>query len=381
MAKRKGSQLRSAILASLARGELKLGDRLPTEIELIQKYGISRATVREGLASLVEDGILNRRPGAGTFIASTGTTNQSKIVAAMIPCVRNVEDVFYQMVRPIEDALHERGFSLILCNHDQNFDKIGRYVFRFCQERVAGIIFAPILLPGSLNQNMAALREFERAGIPFVLIDSAVSAETLPCHTLVSSNGFMAMRELVRHLAGLGHRRMAYISGLPEVFSTEQRRLGFLEEMRVQGLDVPKEHLKQIQLGPISNQGRQEIRELLSVRPAPTAVLCPHDFIARNVVEEVQKMGLRVPDDLAVVGFDDIPMAAHMDPPLTTTRQPTDAEGRLAVELLFEKMTGKFSGERQEFLPCRLIVRRSCGATQDQSMDKSEKGRQKCPAI
>ncbi len=358
---RKGTQFRSVILSALSRGDLKVGDKLPTEMELIQKYKLSRGALREGLASLVEEGILARRRKAGTFIASLSAVPQSKIFAAMVPCLR-ARDVFHQLVRTMEDELHERGYSLVLCNHDNDVEKIKRYAARLCEEQAAGVIFAPMTIPNSRQANLSALREFEKVGIPFVLIDSAVSPETLPQFSLVSSNGYTATREVVRHLTGLGHKRIAYIRGLPEVFNSDQRYNGFADEMQTQRLEIPDGYIKQLQMESLDVQGRAEVREFLAMRPAPTAVICAHDLVAINVMEEVQTLGLRVPEDLAVVGFDDIPQAERSNPPLTTVSQPVEEEGRLAVKMLFDKITRTQTGERQEFLPCRLRVRGSCGA-------------------
>jgi len=91
-------------------------------------------------------------------------------------------------------------------------------------------------------------------------------------------------------------------------------------------------------------------------------VICTHDAVAKNVIEEVQGMGLNVPNDLAVVGFDDSYFAASLNPPLTTIRTPLAEEAALDVQILFEKINGNAVGERQEFLACELIVRESCGA-------------------
>ena len=357
------SQLKSLVMSAVARGDLKVGDKLPSEREMIRQFGVSRAAIREGLSPLVDEGILERRRGAGTFIARLEPEPQTRIFAVMVPCANSVqENVYHQLLRPIEDALHERSSSLVLCNHDNDLEKIRRYVLRLCQDRVSGVIFAPMIISGCAEANLAALREFERAGIPFVLIDCAVSDETLPRFTLVAANDFAAAREIVRHLVALGHRRIAFIRGLAGVFSTDQRYLGFLEEMQIQDLAVPPEYAKQTAEEPLSEQGRRELRELLAAEAPPTAVICPHDVVAKNVIEEAHSAGLRVGADLGVVGFDDVPFAAHLDPPLTTVRQPTDEEGRLAVELLFDKLDGTMEGERQEFLACELIVRNSCGA-------------------
>jgi len=215
--------------------------------------------------------------------------------------------------------------------------------------------------PKCRADNLAALREFEKVRIPFVLIDTAVSAETLPQFSLVGSNGYQATREIVRHLAELGHERIAYIRSLPEVFSADQRYFGFMDEMRALGLKVPKGYVKQLRVEPMDVQGRSELRELTAKSPVPTAVVCCHDMVAINVLEEAAKMGLRVPRDLSVAGFDDIPLAGRSDPPLTTVAQPAKEEGRLAVKVLFDKINRIQTGERQEFLACRLVVRGSTG--------------------
>jgi len=104
------------------------------------------------------------------------------------------------------------------------------------------------------------------------------------------------------------------------------------------------------------------VRELLASMPAPTAVICAHDLVAFNVMEEVGRRGLKVPDDLAVVGFDNVYYAATLDPPLTTVNTPLADEAAMVAQILFDKIDGNLTGERQEFLACELIVRKSCGA-------------------
>lgn len=117
----------------------------------------------------------------------------------------------------------------------------------------------------------------------------------------------------------------------------------------------------------MEGQARREIREIISEMPRPTAVICSHDGLARNVIDEAKKLGLKVPEDLGVVGFDDVYYAKTLDPPLTTVRVPVAEEGKLAADMLFAKINGEMTGERQEFLPCKLIVRRSCGAKVSES--------------
>ena len=329
---------------------------------MVRQYGMSRATVREGIALLVQEGILARRRGAGTFIQSLKPRKPTRLLAAMVPCQPGRWDSFGKIIQQVENCVHDRGNSLIICNHENNREKIERYLDRIIQDDVAGVIFSPVQLPGHKDFNIQVIRRLEDHNLPFVLIASPVSRDTLSHYSFVSSNGFEATRQIVRHLVGLGHRRIAYISGFLEVFSAEERQLGFLEEMRRNRLDVPDAFVQSIQVEPMEHQGREELRRFLDCRPAPTAVICVHDGIARNVIEEARTLNLKVPDDLAVVGFDNVYYAATLDPPLTTVNTPLADEAAMVAQILFDKIDGNLTGERQEFLACELIVRKSCGA-------------------
>ncbi len=354
-------QIRSIILTALNQGELAVGSRLPTEHELARQYGISRATIREGIASLVQEGILTRRRGAGTFVASLTPENGSKIIAAIVPCMRSHRDSFGESIRVIEDRLHEDGYSMILCNHENDPTRAQRYVHRLSRDGVSGVVFAPVQLPDGKEFNLRIVRQLEARNLPFVLMGTPISRDTLSRFSIVSTDGFSASRQIVRHLAGLGHQRIAYIR-FEGIFTDDERYSGYLEEMRLQGLNVPAEYVRNVKPVAVELQGQEEVRQLLNLPQPPTAVICLHDLAARNVMEEVQRLGLRIPQDLAVTGFGDLHFAARLDPPLTTVRLPIQEEAELLVKLLFEKVRGVSAGEQQVFLNADLVVRQSCGA-------------------
>ncbi len=353
--------VRSNILTALNKGELKIGSKLPTENELALQYGISRATIREGIASLVQEGILTRRRGAGTFVQNLTPSNGSKIIAAMVPCMRSHKDSFGESIRIIEDKLHDTGYSMILCNHDNDPVKVERYVNRLAQDGVSGVIYAPIQLPDGKEFNLKILRRLEAQNLPFVLIGTPVSRETLTRYSIVSSDGFSGSRQIARHLIGLGHRRIAYIR-FGGVFTDDERFSGYVEEMRRQGLTIPVEYIKNVKPVAVEDQGQEEVRELLNLAEPPTAVMCLHDLTARNVMEEVRRMGLKVPENLAVTGFGDLYFADRLTPPLTTVHLPIAEEAGLLLKILFDKIKGDSTGEQQIFLNVNLIIRESCGA-------------------
>jgi len=358
--------LRSKILSDLSKGEFKIGSRLPGEGELVQRYGVSRATVRESIGMLVQEGVLHRRRGSGTYVESLQPRRKTKIVAAIVRCVREIWNSHARIVQAIEDKVHENGYSLILCNHDNNPDKVERYLDRLVQDEAAGVILSPIGLPGYGDFNLSVADRLEQATIPFVLIGTPVSADMVTRYTYVSSDGFSGSREIVRHLVQAGHRRIAYIRGFADDYTSMERFNGYCQEMRRCGFDVPENYVREIRIGPVESQGQQELRELMKLDPAPTAVLCVHDQLAKNVVEEAARMGLKVPQDLAVAGYgDDQIFTLTCEPALTTVRVPVAEEGARAVKLLFDKMNGVSIGEQQIFIGTQLIVRGSTVAQQE----------------
>ncbi|MBN1554005.1 MAG: GntR family transcriptional regulator [Phycisphaerae bacterium] len=358
----KREKLRRIILSDIQRGAIGVGDRLPTENEMVRKYRMSRATIREGIALLVQDGILIRKRGSGTYVKSHNHKRENELIAALVGFNPEGWDNAGQIVHEIERRVHDQGGNLVLCNHAFSAEKASLHLDKIIQQNVAGVVFSPIQIPGMKEFNHGVVRKLEDNSIPFVLIGSPISEDTLCRYSFVSTNGFEATRQIVRHLLRVGHRRIAYIQGFSDVFSANERFNGYLEETRRHGLEIPDGYVQAIQVGQISSQGRDEIHRILSCDPKPTAVICIHDMIARNVMEEVGAMGMNVPGDLAVVGFDDLYFAGELRPPLTTVRTPLQREAAENMKILYQKIHGTLIGERQEFLSTRLIVRESCGA-------------------
>lgn len=360
---KKSSKLRSLILSALSRGEYAVGDRLPTESQLVEIYGYSRTVVRESVASLVADGILERRQGSGTYVTSLVPVPQrSNRIAAIVSSFSNPLEAQARVVSGMESMSTRHGYLLIVCSHDNDPVRVQQHVDRLAQDNVAGIILSLPTVPDADEHNAQLLRYVSQSGIPFVLMGSQVSGQSLGRFSFVGSNGFAASQEIVRHLVDVGHRRIAYITGFSGVWSSQQRLDGFLEESHVQGLNVPEEYVVPIGDVSLELQGRQAVRDLMALPQAPTAVICVHDLIAANVLDELTTIGKSCPGDLAVVGFDDQPFAATTTPPLTTVRVDNEEEGARAVEVLRDKIEQNSREERQILLPCELVIRESCGA-------------------
>lgn len=369
---RKSSQMTALIGSILDKGQFRVGDKIPTEAELGARFGFSRTTVREGLSSLVQKGILEKRRGSGTYLVSPVPLKpKCKIIGAIVPSVSvfGQPGIYYDIIQGIENAAHNKGYSLIIGNMDNDQKKAEMHIARFIDNNVCGVIYSPLILPDYEQKNIQMLEEMDRKNISVVVVNSMVGKDWGGRFSFVGSNHFLAMVEVVKYLASLGHTHIAYIRCFHGVSSSDQQFAGFSHQIHAEELSFHEEYIKTVQFGNLDDmvhsQGAEEIRQLLALKTPPTAVICTNDYVASNVISETKKLGLKVPDDLAVIGFDDRPFSPYLDPPLTTVRQPLYEEGFQACEILINKLNGYPSND-QKFLDCKLIKRQSCGKIQEQ---------------
>ena len=252
----------------------------------------SRSTLREVIRSLVEDGLLERRQGSGTYLKRL-SRDCNPLIGVMVAHIEGIETIFARLVQNLERELAGHGYSIVLGSHNDDSVKAQQQIERFAKLKVAGIVIVPIQLPRAEDSNLSLMRMLGMDEIPFVLADSQVSARTNSWFSCVSVNNFQGMRQLVKYLYSLGHRRISHIKGLPGVYSSEVRYDGYCEAMRECGLPVLPEYIKEIKIGPVQYQGQSEIRELLKLSEPPTAITCVHDLVAGNVINELCRLGLK----------------------------------------------------------------------------------------
>ena len=237
----------------------------------------------------------------------------------------------------------------------------------FMDRRVDGMLLIAMLTDSTIVPSLA------EAGLRFVQINGAATDSlTDSAISNVDVDNAGAARAVVAHLTGLGHRRIALLGGQPNSPSTRPRREGFLQGMQERGLAVDPE----IVLEGLYDRdwGRAGMARLLaSSGGAPTAVFAGGDGIAEGVYDVCREAGVRIPEDLSVVGFDDTPAAAHLDPPLTSVRQPLARMGSLAAAALLDQLdagpTGGPAPTPQIVLPAELIVRASTAPAPNERRD------------
>jgi DNA-binding LacI/PurR family transcriptional regulator len=198
--------------------------------------------------------------------------------------------------------------------------------------------------------------------LPLVLVYRSMPSLALPAVTVENKDG---ARRLVEHLIGLGHRRIAHIHGPHQNEDSHWRARGYYEALAAHG--VPADPALLAEGGFSEETGAQAARELLA-RGAPfSALFAADDEMAIGAIGVLNSAGLRVPQDVAVVGFDDIVTARYIQPPLTTVRAPTEQVGREAVRLLLAAIAGEPAPAQPTLLPVELLIRESCGYQQGDS--------------
>jgi LacI family transcriptional regulator len=274
---------------------------------------------------------------------------QTKTLALVITDITN--PFFTTIARGVEDAASDRGFNVIFCNTDESEEEQIRYLTVLVQKRVDGVLLVPAC---SSAEPVAFLQGH---AIPVVVLDRRLpgcGVDSVRCDSEAGAY------QLVKLLLELGHRRIAALSGAEMVSTALERVLGYRRALAEVGLgddDALVYHRAFTQVG-----GFEMAQAALRTAPRPTAFFAANNFIAIGAYRALREAGLRVPEDVAMTAFDDLPSALVLEPFFTVAAQPAYEMGQRATQLLLSRLADQTPAERQEIiLPIELIVRRSSG--------------------
>jgi LacI family transcriptional regulator len=257
---------------------------------------------------------------------------------------------FTQIARGVEDQASRSGYTVIYCNTDESEAKEEKYISILMQKQVDGVLLVPA------RSNSKSVNFLFSNGIPVVLIDRSIPDTQTD---LVRSDSEQGAYNLTRHLIELGHKKIVTISGPREVSTASDRVSGYRRAMAEAGL----EDLESIYYDTYTQTSGYELtHQALTLNPRPTAIFGTNNFISIGVLKALRNAGLRVPEDVSVVGFDDLPASMVVDPILTVAAQPAYEMGSQAAELLLKRISAELPEINQEvILPTEIIIRRSSG--------------------
>jgi LacI family transcriptional regulator, galactose operon repressor len=274
---------------------------------------------------------------------------RSRTVAIVVLDVSN--PFFTDVVRGAESVVEEAGGMLVVCNSGEDQSREGRHLDLLEEQRVRGLLITPV--DSGRNKR---LERFVERGIPVVLVDRG-AGQANRCSVAVDD--VLGGRLAAQHLLDCGHRRIAFVGGPFSIAQVSDRHAGAAEVLAGRA----GSELQIVETASLSVGAGREAAETICSRPParrPTAVFCANDLLALGVLQGLTTAGLGVPDDIAIVGYDDIDFAAAAAVPLTSIRQPREQLGRMAAQLLLEEADddGRHGHRHVEFQP-HLVVRRS----------------------
>jgi LacI family transcriptional regulator len=310
------------------------------------KSGISEKTrirVREIIARL------DYQPN---LLAGSLRAQRSFTVGVVIPSITNP---FYpELVRGIEDEAQRQGYSVFLCNADENSEKEIQYLDLLRRHRIAGLIAATIRVNKAWTE---ALKSLATHGVPVVFVPSTHKlGDQVVCIKVDDEEGFTKATD---HLLDLGHERIGMISPPPDSRKQSPRLSGFLKAHARRGKKVSSELI--VPGGWHVVEGQQGAAQLLQLSHPPTAIVAPNDMAAIGAIMKIKESGRRVPEDIAVVGYDNIAIAEWYDPALTTVEQPHYRMGQRAMQAILDRLKKPNESAEMIKFDTTLIVRRSSG--------------------
>ena len=286
---------------------------------------------------------LDYKPNA---LAQNLRRQQTFSIGMIVPDSAN--PFFAEVARGIEDTSFTQNHSVILCNTDGDVDKQAAHTDLLIKNQVAGILFVAAGISTELVEDLQARR------VPVVVVDREVPGVSVDT---VLTNHLQGGRLATQHLWDLGHRRIACISGGSNLSPSAERLIGYQQILHENGILYDESLVVRGDFQYVS--GYEAARQLLALADPPTAVFACNDLMAVGVISAVTELGLRVPQDLSVVGFDDVRLASFTNPPLTTIAQPKYEIGVIATEMLLARAQNIDAPTRLQRLDTELVIRQS----------------------
>jgi GntR family transcriptional regulator, arabinose operon transcriptional repressor len=356
-------QVYAALRRDIESGRLKRGDRVPSEAELVRAFGASRITVGRAVRELQRAGLVERRAGSGTYVKGAHATGALSF-GLLIPDLGETE-IFEAICQGMMASPLARRHALVwgspggsgATSIETKEERAWELCRQYIDRRVSGVFFAPLELATDKDAvNMRIAQALDEARIPIVLLDRTV----LPYprrghHDLVGIDNRRAGYVITEHLLRRGCRRVAFL-GMPNAAATvDAREAGYREALYAGGAIVDRSLTHRL-----DPSHAEDVKSWMSASH-PEGIVCANDRTAARLMQTLLRLGIRIPQDVRLVGIDDVEYASLLPVPLTTLRQPTRELGHAALAAMLDRVASADLPTRDILLHCELVVRESCG--------------------
>jgi GntR family transcriptional regulator, arabinose operon transcriptional repressor len=356
----KYQQVVEAMKNEILSGRYQPGQKLPSEAALGKRFGASRITVGRALRELRQAGLIQSRAGSGSYVGATASGDQGLLFGLLIPNLGDTE-IFGPICQGMSQAPQARKNALLWGNIASDLETKDDQTWELCQQymtkKVDGVFFAPLeRTPASDQTNQRVVSAFERAEIPVVLLDRCI----LPYprrsrHDLIGIDHRRAGYMATEHLLRLGCRRISFLGYTHSAATVTARIGGYRDALFIAGISVSPDLVRNLDSDEIS-----EIRVIME-KLKPEAIVCANDRTAGHLMRGLIQLNYRIPQDVRIVGIDDVEYASLLPVPLTTVHQPCKEIGIAAVAAMLERVAAPTMPIRDILLDCNLVIRDSCG--------------------
>jgi DNA-binding LacI/PurR family transcriptional regulator len=348
-----------SLRASLEAGRYRNGERLPSEAELVRKFGVSRMTAVKAMQHLQQEGLLVRRTGSGSYAAESAT-GEKPVFGLIIPDLGETE-IFEPICKGMSSSPNTAGHSLSWgqsTTRTNKEDAAEQLCEQYIQQRVSGVFFAPLeFAPHRDAVNRRVLKMLKNARIPVVLLDRCAMTYPDPSeYDIVGLDNRRAGFVVTEHLIRRGTKRLGFLAREGSAETVDDRIVGYREALYAHGREIERELLLRIDPTDAETLGKAVAAQRID------GLLCANDRTAAQAMRALLGLGFRIPQDIRIAGFDDVRYAELLPVALTTMHQPCLQMGAAAIATMLDRIGNPHLAARSVLLNGHLVVRESCGA-------------------
>lgn len=350
-------QIAIHIKKEIGNGVYEVGEKIPSQRELADRYDVSMITVKKAISDLINEEILYSRVGKGTFVARKTRRSKLSDVGSIGLVLSDLKSPYFSLItHGVEKEVSNQDYNLLISNTSGEFEEEERQIQRYQEMGVSGMIIA------SMSHEYKAddgIRRIHDEGYPYTVVSYIADEDIYHVGTDQEGGAYIATNHMIDH----GYQEIGYLCAEEGNLLGEVRRRGYERAMLKHNLEIDEEY---IYCFPYAGEWKDEKSgytiggQMLENGSLPEAMFIYNDLGALGFQKAMLEAGLRIPDDIAIIGFDDIERSRYCSVPLTTIRQPTERIGQLAVK----KVIAQINGERPEvrtILRPELVIRDSCG--------------------
>jgi GntR family transcriptional regulator, arabinose operon transcriptional repressor len=350
----------------ITNGTVKPGEKIYSENELVKMFGVSRHTVRQAVSELVHKGLLYREQGAGTFCSSTATLKQTETNEQPLqPLASNRKNIgvittyisdyiFPSIIKGIESYLTDQGYSLTFACTDNNIEKEKQCLQTMLDRNIDGLIVEPTK-SSNFNPNLSYYLQLEQNNVPYLMINQYYSQLTPP-HIIMDDEhgGFIA----TEHLIKLGHEKIIGLFKTDDLQGVN-RMQGFIRAFREHGLPFFPDMVITYSTEEKGDSLFDRLEKYFSTDSKPSAIVCYNDELALQVLNMLRRLGLSVPDDVSITGYDDSFLAEATDIKLTSVTHPKMDMGVEAAKWIVSAVENRTNEAFSKVYEPELVIRNS----------------------